>query len=111
MREETERAEPIVEGHDHGSFGREIFAVIPGETAGAPGEAAAIDPDHDRTAVIGVTGARPHVCIETIFAARRLTRRNSLRGRGCLGGGTATTTSATAAAALRGRTCNAGRSE
>src|SRR5438874_6402071 len=81
MREETKHAEPIVEGHDHGSLRRQVLTVVPGEAAGAAGETAAVDPDHHRTTVIGVAGAGPHVRVEAVFTAGGLAGRNSGRRR------------------------------
>src|SRR5262249_24123254 len=94
-----------IEGHDHRSFGGQIFAVIPGHSAGATSEPAAVNPDHDRATVIGIIGTRPDICIETVFAARRLTCRSRLRRWRGLSAAT------TAAASLSGSSCNARRSE
>src|SRR2546423_13948624 len=74
MREETKRAEPIVESHDHGTLGRQVLTIVPGEAAGTAGETAAVDPDHHGTAVIGVVGACPDVGVEAVFTAGRLAR-------------------------------------
>src|SRR5262245_34390760 len=89
MREESERAEPVIEGDDDGTFGREVLAVIPGETAGAAGEASAIDPHHHRTLVVGAGRTRPNVGVKAIFAARRFARGRS-GGRRLAGGRSAT---------------------
>src|SRR4029453_11059220 len=81
MREEPERTEPVVEGDDHGTFGREVLAVIPGETARAAGEASAVDPHHHRTLVVRASRARPDVGVEAILTARRFARGSSGGGR------------------------------
>src|SRR5262245_53904942 len=77
MREESERAEPVIEGDDDGTFGGEVLAVIPGETARAAGEASTIDPHHHRTFVVGAGRTRPNVGVKAIFAARRFARGRS----------------------------------
>ena len=61
MREEAERAEAVVEGDDDRTLGGEVLAVIPGHAAGAAGEAAAVDPDHDRPLVAGALRAGPDI--------------------------------------------------
>src|SRR5437867_9921476 len=108
MREETKHAEAIVEGHDHGPLSRQVLTVVPGKAAGAAGETAAVDPDHHRTAVIGVVRAGPDVSVEAVFTAGGLARRSceggaKRRTRGCR-------TSA-AAARRSGRTGDTGGSE
>src|SRR5262245_55476495 len=110
MRKETECAEAIVESHDHGAFGSEVLAVVPGKSAGAAGEAAAVDPHHDGTSIVGVIRARPHIRIQAVFAARRLTRWSRLCWRRRWSCATATA-AASAAATLCRRSRDAGRSE
>src|SRR5262249_52983431 len=105
VREETERSEAIVEGHDNGSFCSQVFAVIPGEAAGAAGKAAPVNPDHNRTTIVGIIGARPDVRIETVLAASRLPRRCSL----CSGSRLSVATSS--ATSLRRCSCDAGRTK
>src|SRR5262249_49145948 len=73
------RAETIVKRHDHRALRSQVLTVVPGHTAGTAGETAAIDPDHHRTAIIGVFGAGPHVRVQAIFATGRFSRRS----RGC----------------------------
>src|SRR5438128_6824005 len=111
MREETKRAEAIVEGYDHGPLSRQVLTVVPGKAAGAAGETATVDPDHHRTAVIGVVGAGPDVRVEAVFAAGGLARRSgggrsrrrTLSWRSCR--------TAPAAPRRSGRTCDTGGSE
>src|SRR5262245_32157540 len=107
MCEEAKRAEAIVEGDDHRALGRQVLAVVPRKAAGAAGEAAAVDPDHHGTTVIDVVGARPNVCIETVFAAGRLTRRSSLWRRSRCRSGRASA----ATAARCGSSCDTRRAE
>src|SRR5688500_9955050 len=87
MREEAERSETVVERHDHRALRREVLAVIPGQTARAAGEAAAVDPHHHGTAIVRAVRAGPDVEIEAVLGARRLAwRRGGSLRRG--GGGT-----------------------
>src|SRR5262245_60870859 len=109
MREETKRAQTVIEGHDHRTLGCQVFAVIPGEAAGAASEAATVNPDHDGTTIVRVIGACPDVRIKAIFASRRLTWRSSLHRRGRLSGRRRGATTATAW--RRRGACNAWRSE
>src|SRR5262249_32807246 len=76
-RKKPERAEPIVESDDHGTFGREVLAVIPGETARAACEASAIDPHHHRTFVVRAGRTGPDVGVEAILTSCRFARRSS----------------------------------
>ncbi len=80
MREEAERSEAVVQGHDHRSLRREILTVVPRLTAGSAGEAAAVNPHHDRTTIGGALRAGPDIEIQAVFTACGLARR--LRHRG-----------------------------
>src|SRR5947207_6412592 len=111
MSEETKHAEAIVEGDDHGPLSRQILTVVPGKAAGAACETAAVDPDHHRTAVIGVVGAGPDVGVEAVFTAGGLARRSCGGGARRRSGCCRTSTDATAAARRSGRTCDTGGSE
>src|SRR6185436_18939456 len=73
VREEPERAEAVVDRDDDRTLGGEVLAVVPGEAAGAAGEAAAVDPQHHGPLVVRIR-AGPDIQIEAVFAASRLTR-------------------------------------
>src|SRR5215468_11749586 len=103
MREETERAETIVEGHDHRPLRRQVLAVIPRHAARTTGETATVNPDHHRTTVIGVLGTCPDVRVEAVFTAGGLARRGGGRWSGSR---TGSCCASTAAARRSGRTCN-----
>src|SRR5215204_3252827 len=75
VREEPERAEPVVEGDDDRALRGEILAVVPLQAAGAAGEPAAVDPQHHRTPIALTIGAGPDVEREAVLAGRWLPRR------------------------------------
>jgi hypothetical protein len=74
VREEAESAEAIVQRDDDGAFLRQTLAVVTGLRARAAREAAAIDPDHDGSAIVRRIGRRPNVQIKAIFSGRRWCR-------------------------------------
>src|SRR5262245_15536552 len=70
MREEAERAEPIIQRDDDGAFASEAVAGVTRLGARASGEAAAVQPNHDGPAIVGRRGRRPNVQVEAVLAGR-----------------------------------------
>src|SRR6186997_1014406 len=68
MREPSEYADTIVEGHNDQSFRRKPFAVIDRYGRRALRVGAAVDVHEDRTALRGGAGRRPDVQVEAVFA-------------------------------------------
>ena len=65
--QESECPEPIVDVDDDGSaVARERLAVVPGQRSGAAHEAAAVQPDDDRTRAVGISGC-PDGETQTVF--------------------------------------------
>ena len=81
MRQEAERAEPVVRGHDDDAFLRESRPVVRRRRSRSARPCAAVDPDHHRPPVVLCLRGRPHIQIETVFA-RRLRRRGVRRAGG-----------------------------
>ena len=65
MRHIAQRAQTIVDGHDHDALGRQRFADELQRTAGALGKAAAMDP-HQHGQLLAVHGRRPDVQRKTL---------------------------------------------
>ena len=64
--EETERAEPVIDGDDHRVARRQHLAVIDALAAGTDHERAAVNPDHHGPLGI-VASRRPHIQEQAIF--------------------------------------------
>lgn len=70
--EETEGAQAVVEGDDDETFAGEGLAVVAGARAGADAEAAAVDPDQDRAALLGGGCTGPDVEVQAVLAHREV---------------------------------------
>ena len=66
MGEEPQMPQPIVDGHHHHVAGRQRFAIVRRQAAGANGKPAAVQPDHNRQR-LSTSGGCPDVKVETIF--------------------------------------------
>src|SRR5690242_4786894 len=87
MREEAQRSEPVIEGHNHRALRGEVLAVVPREAARAAGKAASIDPHHHRTTIACALRTRPDVQVQAVLTACRLAWRLLGAGRaGCRAG-------------------------
>jgi hypothetical protein len=73
VREEAERAEPVVERDDDGALLRQPAAVVPLLAPEAGEESAAVDPHHHRPQVVAAERRRPHVEVEAVlrYAGRK----------------------------------------
>jgi hypothetical protein len=67
MREESQRAEAVVDGDQHDAPAGKLFAVAVRHRTGAGGAAAAVDPDHDGESVIRACGRGPDVEVKAVL--------------------------------------------
>src|SRR5690349_21139340 len=72
MREESERADAIVEAHQHDAALGELSSVIDGDGRGTFVEPSAIEIGHDGPTVGGSACGGPDIYIEAIFAGHAL---------------------------------------
>src|SRR5450432_1847885 len=85
MREESEDAEPVVDGDDDDALLGEIFAVVSGRRAGSTRVSAAVNPDHHWTPLFSRRRGSPDVQVEAVLAhcAERLIKKRTF-GIRCL---------------------------
>src|SRR5689334_16955473 len=79
MREETERAQPVVDRDDDNAVRRELRAVV--VESAVLGEATAVEPDDDRQRGVAAQGRRADVQVEALLGlgSRRLKQVLRLR--------------------------------
>ena len=82
MREETERAEPVVDRNQDDAALGEVDAVVHALVAPAERQPATVNPDHDRLIGVRTRGRRPDVEEEAILGKRR----QGLAGQLCKAG-------------------------
>ena len=73
MREEAQRADPVIERHDDRALIRQRLAAVERQRGRADRPAAAIDEDHDRP-LLARPRRRPDIEIEAILARRLLAK-------------------------------------
>jgi hypothetical protein len=77
--DEAERADPILDHHEHDTLARETFSVACALSSPTAVVAAAVDPHHHRLPRVAAEVRRPDVEIEAVLAGgeRSLRRRMS----------------------------------
>ena len=67
MREETQRAHPVVDRHHDDAFARERRTVVHRHAAGTEDQRAAMDPDQNRAIARAFLQWRPDIEVEAVF--------------------------------------------
>ncbi len=70
MREETEHAQAIVDGHHDDTLPGQLFAIVGGHRRSPGGQRAAVDPHHHRELVIRRFGCRIDIQIQAVLFHR-----------------------------------------